>query len=162
MITTLGTIALTAALIVPTTTDSGKVQPHPEWQRAHSAAADDRRGYMPSLYRGLYYHPDQESFRRCVADREGSFTYMVIGGGGDQYHGTYQFHNANWRDGLVWMMLAESKRTDDGLREKLKTLFQRPIHKWSRYFQDRAFYTALNVRGKWAGAHHWNGGNYRC
>lgn len=124
---------------------------------AGSSRAQDRRGPAPSLYRGLYFHADQEPFRRCVAEREGSFTYMVIGGGSDNYHGTYQFHDGDWRRGLAYMMAGESRETRDGLRDDALALMDKPINRWNRYWQDRAFYTALNYRGKWTGKHHWAG-----
>jgi hypothetical protein len=50
------------------------------------------------------------------------------------------------------MMLAESKASGDGLAPQIRQLKHVPIRKWSRYFQDRAFYTAWR-HGK--GAKHW-------
>ena len=70
--------------------------------------------------------------------------------------GAYQFLDNNWRDGLVWMMIKESKKTDDNLDPYLRDLFDVHITQWNRYFQDRAFFTALNFEGKWAGKKHWN------
>jgi hypothetical protein len=137
-----------------------------EWSREQAAArssrAQDTRGPLPSLYRGVYFHADQEPFRRCVADREGSYTYEVVGGGSNLYHGTYQFRDGAWRRGLTYMMASESRRTKDGLRAEARALVDVPIHKWSRYWQDRAFYTALNYRGKWSGKSHWAGGRWSC
>jgi muramidase (phage lysozyme) len=52
--------------------------------------------------------------------------------------GAYQFLDKRWRRGLVYMMLAESRQTNDGLTEQIKPLFKLPISKWDRYFQDRA------------------------
>lgn len=127
-----------------------------------SPAALDLRGARPSLYRGKYYHADQERFRRCVAAREGSFTYMVRGGSNRHYHGTYQFNDTDWRRGLSYMMQAESKATGDGLAQEAAALRKVPIHKWNRYWQDRAFFTALNVRGKWMGRPHWNYAPKQC
>jgi len=66
--------------------------------------------------------------------------------------GAYQFLDTQWRRGLVYMMLTESRKTNDGLTEQIKPLFAQPITKWDRYFQDRAFYTAY-AHGK--GAAHW-------
>jgi hypothetical protein len=116
---------------------------------------------MPSLYRGIYYHPDQEAFRHCVADREGSFTYVVRGGGGNNYFGTYQMSSALVR-GASWMMAAESRKTHDGLWKQARALLNVPGNKWNRYWQDRAFYTILNYDGRWAGKHHWAGGRWHC
>jgi hypothetical protein len=133
-----------------------------EAQAAHSSKARDTRGAMPSLYRGRYYHADQERFRLCVAEREGEFIYTVTGGGGGQYQTTYQFHERNWRRGLTYMMASESRRTHDGLRAEARALVNKPMRSWGRYWIDRAFYTALNYNGKWSGKGHWSGGRWRC
>lgn len=126
-----------------------------EASRAFSPQADDLHGYEKSLYRGKYYIAEQEDFRRCVMQRESRFSYRAANGSSSA-RGAYQFLDNAWRDGLVWMMLKESKKTDDGLAIHIKALFKSPIHKWDRYFQDRAFFTAMNIRGPWAGKHHWN------
>lgn len=128
---------------------------HPEYRRAISNDAQDLKGYEKSLYRGKYYHKDQERFRKCVMDRESSFSYRAANRSSSA-RGAYQFLDNNWRDGLVHMMLKESKKKDHNLEKKMKKLFNKPIHKWNRYFQDRAFFTALNYNGKWSGKKHWN------
>lgn len=128
---------------------------HREMRRATSKDAQDRSGYEKSLYRGKYYHADQERFRKCVMDRESSFSYRAANKSSSA-RGAYQFLDNNWRDGLVHMMLKESKKTGDGLAPKIKRLFNKPIHHWDRYMQDRAFFTAMNYNGKWSGKKHWN------
>lgn len=128
---------------------------------AQSSRAQVTRGPLPSLYRGVYYHADQERFRLCVAAREGSNTYTVRGGGGGNYFGTYQFHR-NFQRGAAYMMAGESRRTHDGLRADALALRHVPINHWSRYWQDRAFYTVLNYRGAWSGRNHWAGGRWTC
>lgn len=128
---------------------------HKEYRSAVSDDAQDRKGYEKSLYRGKYYHKDQESFRKCVMDRESNFRYKAANSRSSA-RGAYQFLDNNWRDGLVHMMLKESKNKDHGLEKNLKKLFDKPIHKWNRYYQDRAFFTALNYEGKWSGKKHWN------
>lgn len=125
-----------------------------EYRVAVSPDAQDLKGYEKSLYRGKYYHKDQESWRKCVMDRESNFRYTAANSRSSA-RGAYQFLDNNWRDGLVHMMLKESKKKDHGLEKKLKKLFDKPIHKWNRYFQDRAFFTALNYNGKWSGKKHW-------
>jgi hypothetical protein len=57
------------------------------------------------------------------------------------------------------MFLAESKKTNDTLEDEAKALRSKPIAKWSRYWQDRAFYTAAR-HGK--GLHHWYHPGIRC
>lgn len=127
----------------------------------NSSRGQDTRGALPSLYRGIYFHADQESFRLCVGQREGSFTYTVQGGGGNNYYGTYQFHR-NFQRGAAYMMASESRETKDGLRKEALKLRFKPIDHWGRYWQDRAFATVLNYNGKWTGMHHWAGGNWYC
>lgn len=121
---------------------------------AISPDAQDLRGYEKSLYRGKYYHKDQERFRQCVMKRESHHNYKAANRSSSA-RGAYQFLDNNWRDGLVHMMIKESKKKDHGLEKKMKKLFDKPIHKWNRYWQDRAFFTALNYNGKWSGKKHW-------
>ena len=134
----------------------------PEFAAAHSRLARDLHGALPSLYRGRYYLAAQETFRRCVAQREGRFTYNVIGGGGGLYQTTYQFRDGAWRRGLTFMMASESRITHDGLRAEARALIRKPMAQWGRYWIDRAFYTALNYNGAWSGRHHWDGGRWSC
>jgi len=169
----LDALLLTTALFVPIPQDPAPMRvvavataPHTiEMSREETASkspqAHDLRGELPSLYHGIYYHPDQEVFRKCVAGREGSFTYMVRGGDGDNYYGTYQMSAALVR-GASWMMAAESKKTHDGLYREARRLHGIPGNKWSRYWQDRAFYTILNYEHKWSGKGHWAGGRWHC
>ena len=128
---------------------------HPEFQAAVTKQAKDLKGYKKSLYRGKYYYKGQESWRKCVMKRESNYRYKAKNRSSSA-SGAYQFLDNNWRDGLVWMMIKESKKTDDNLDPYLRDLFDVHITKWNRYFQDRAFFTALNFEGKWAGKKHWN------
>ena len=128
---------------------------HPEFQAAVTKQAEDLKGYEKSLYRGKYYYQGQESWRKCVMKRESNYRYKAKNRSSSA-SGAYQFLDNNWRDGLVWMMIKESKKTDDDLDPFLRDLFDVHITQWNRYFQDRAFFTALNFEGKWAGKKHWN------
>lgn len=128
---------------------------------AHSSRGLDMRGPAPSAYRGQYYRPSQESFRRCVGQREGMWHYDVRGGGGGNYYGTYQFSRA-FQSGIPYMMAKESRRTHDGLTREALALRSKPINHWSRYWQDRAFATVLNYGHDWSGKHHWSGGRWHC
>lgn len=133
------------------------LEPHAmavEHRSAVSAASMSAKGWMPSLYRGNYYQRGQGSFRRCVINRESHSNYRASNKTSSAA-GAYQFLDSQWRDGLVWMMLKESKETNDGLKSMISRLRAYPINKWSRYFQDRAFFTALNVKGRFSGAFHW-------
>lgn len=157
----LDSLLLTVVMSLPSDPVTPPSYASREAAAARSSRADDMRGPLPSLYRGKYFNSDQESFRRCVADREGSFTYMVRGGGGNNYYGTYQFSSA-FQNGVPYMMAKESKATKDGLRKEALSLRSKAINKWNRYWQDRAFFTVLNFNGKWTGKHHWNGGRWHC
>ena len=128
---------------------------HPEFLAAVTKDAKDLKGYEKSLYRGKYYYKGQESWRKCVMKRESNFRYKAKNRSSSA-SGAYQFLDNSWRDGLVWMMIKESKKTDDNLDPYLRDLFDVHITQWNRYFQDRAFFTALNFEGKWAGKKHWN------
>lgn len=146
----------------PSVTAAGVSAPMSREEAAsRSDRAHDLRGPLPSLYRGVYFRAEQETFRLCVGAREGSHTYQVRGGGGGNYFGTYQMSAALAR-GVTWMMAAESRRTHDGLRADARALHDVPANHWSRYWQDRAFFTILNYRGLWSGKHHWAGGRWRC
>lgn len=137
-------------------TKKAKSAPMPrEYRAAVSKDAKDLKGYEKSLYRGKFYYKDQESFRKCVMDRESNFRYKAANSRSSA-RGAYQFLDNHWRDGLVHMMIKESKKKDHGLEKRLKRLFDKPIHRWNRYYQDRAFFTALNYNGKWSGKKHWN------
>jgi len=123
-----------------------------EAKRSLSPAAKDLEGWQPSLYRGIFWDAKWKDIRACIMKRESNFRYKAANKTSSA-RGAYQFLDNNWRNGLVWMMIAESKKTGDGLISEAKKLRKKPIHKWSRYWQDRAWYTALN-HGK--GLHHWN------
>lgn len=146
---------LLAAVVAVTPTDAGlAIKPvmSVEARRAFSPAAKDKEGWMPSLYRGKWWDPKWKNVRACIMDRESNFRYKAANRTSSA-RGAYQFLDNNWRDGLVWMMIAESRETGDGLISEAKKLRKKPIHQWSRYWQDRAFYTAWQ-NGK--GAKHWN------
>jgi hypothetical protein len=129
-----------------------------EHRAARSNLAGDMKGFEPSLYRGKWYDKKWENSRKCIMQRESRFSYHAANKSSSA-RGAYQFLDSQWRDGLVWMMLKESKKHNDGLSGEIKSLFDKPIHKWSRYYQDRAFYTAWqNGNGK----HHWYYPGHRC
>jgi len=122
-----------------------------EQDRANSVQAGDMKGYEQSLYQGKWYDPSDEWNRKCIMKRESHYNYRAANPTSSA-RGAYQFLDNNWRDGLVWMMLAESKETKDGLRKDIKALRDKPIHRWNRYYQDRAFWTAWRFG---EGKNHW-------
>lgn len=115
--------------------------------------AASTQGYAPSLYKGKWYHKKWEDERRCIMDRESNFNYKAANKTSSA-RGAYQFLDNNWRDGLVWMMLEEG-----GNKKEIKALRKKPIHKWNRYYQDRAFFTAWR-HGE--GKKHWHYPGSRC
>ena len=129
-----------------------------EYRVARSNAAQDMKGYEPSLYRGEWYDRRFEDSRKCIMQRESHFNYRAANRSSSA-RGAYQFLDNSWRDSLVYMMIKESKKNNDGLVKEAKKLFNKPINEWSRYWQDRAFYTALQ-HGR--GAKHWYHPGIRC
>jgi len=142
---------------VPTATEQ-VVYVSAEHRAAGSSTALDMMGYMPSLYRGQWYSARWEQTRKCIMYRESRHNYRAANKSSSA-RGAYQFLDSQWRNGLVWMMLDESKEKRDGLRDSIKKLRNKPIHAWSRYFQDRAFFTAWR---NGAGKKHWALQGSRC
>ena len=147
-------------LQVPIDKRSGLVIISEEFSRAYSGRADDMKGIEPSLYRGEFFRKSDEAFRKCVIQRESRGRYNITGGGnldsdpwGD-YSGAYQLH-PDLAHGVVFMMAKESKKTEDGLLDDIRDLHDIKPKNWSRYFQDRAFYTILNWEGSRSGQSHW-------
>ena len=112
-----------------------------------------RIGYATSEYRGKWYSQKWESVRKCIMHRESRFNYSASSKISSAM-GSYQFLDNFWRESLVWMMLDEQ-----GNRHEIKQLRHQPINKWSRYYQDRAFFT---VWRHGAGAKHWYLQESRC
>lgn len=109
--------------------------------------AESTMGFAPSLYQGKWYSEKWEDERACIMWRESRHNYKAANKTSSA-RGAYQFLDSKWRDGLVWMMLAEG-----GNKKEIKSLRDKPIHKWNRYYQDRAFYTAWR-HGE--GKNHWS------
>jgi muramidase (phage lysozyme) len=129
-----------------------------EHRAAESPEALDLMGYQPSLYRGQWYSARWEQARKCIMNRESRHNYQAANKSSSA-RGAYQFLDSQWRDGLVWMMLEESKEQKDGLQSSIRELRNKPIHSWSRYYQDRAFFTAWRDG---AGRQHWALQGSRC
>jgi hypothetical protein len=129
-----------------------------EYRASKSKDTKDMNGFEPSLYRGIWYTNNVSEERRCIMRRESNFTYYGMNKTSSA-RGAYQFLDNKWRDGLVYMFIKESKKTDDGLIKEARKLFDKPIHKWNRYWQDRAFFTAWRFG---EGRKHWYHGYGRC
>lgn len=115
--------------------------------------AKSTKGYAVSLYKGKWYDKKWEDERRCIMDRESNFNYKAANKTSSA-RGAYQFLDSKWREGLVWMMLDEG-----GNKKEIKALRNKPINKWSRYYQDRAFFTAWR-HGE--GKNHWHYPGSKC
>lgn len=131
---------------------------HSEYRAAHSVEAIDRKGFESSLYRGVWYSPKWWKVRECIMQRESRYYYGARNSTSTAM-GAYQFLDGRWRDSLVWMMLKESNDTNDFLQPIVRGLRNKPIAEWSRYWQDRAFYTAWQ-HGE--GKAHWYHSGIRC
>jgi len=129
-----------------------------EYRAAHSVDAEDRKGFEPSLYRGEWYSPEWWQVRKCIMHRESRYDYGARNKTSSA-QGAYQFLDNKWRNSLVWMMLKESNDTNDFLQPGLRELRDVPIAKWSRYWQDRAFYTVWQ-HGE--GKLHWYYNGSKC
>ncbi len=108
-------------------------------------------------YKGHFYdvYPN-ETYRKCVAWRESRNNPRSIGG---QHRGMYQFTPA-LAHGVAWMMRAAPGERIT--RKQRLWLQSRPMTKWSRYWQDRAFYTVYNWHGPASGAKHWHIAGSTC
>ena len=143
-----------AALLAPT---AMPITPPPV-----SVSVDDpnQTGVRGSAYTGKYYRASQETYRKCVGQREGLFQYFGTGSN-NYYEGTYQMRDQLFI-GAAWMLSRELKATYANWEVVRAQLLDTPGHKWGRFWQDMAFYTVLNWRGDGVGASHWAGGRYGC
>ncbi|MFM8515822.1 MAG: hypothetical protein ACKOBJ_06140 [Actinomycetota bacterium] len=123
-----------------------------------SAQSLDLLGLMPSLYRGKWFKPGRDDVRKCLVDFETNGNYKAVSSGGI-YRGAYQF-SRRLAIGATWMMQAEvRKEFGDSAVEIVKSLRDRPMQQWNRYWQDRAFWTIWrDGRGKY----HWANGVRKC
>ena len=122
-----------------------------------SKKSRDLIGYEVSLYQGKWYMPKREKLRKCLSKIESHHHYKA--GRGGTYRGAYQFSRALTR-GVTWMMQPEVRKEmgDAGL-DLIQELRKKPMNKWNRYWQDRAFWT---VWKKGEGRSHWRSGRGRC
>ena len=120
---------------------------------AQEQLAQSTQGYAQSLYQGKWYHKKWEDERKCIMKRESHYNYKAANKSSSA-RGAYQFLDSQWRESLTHMLMPEHKNRRDEVLE----LREKPIHKWSRYWQDAAFFVAWR-HGE--GRHHWHysGGN---
>jgi len=94
-------------------------------------------GIRSSAYIGKYYSPRHESTRKCIVRKESHGNYRIVSSGGT-YRGAYQFNPH----------LARSTAKKMGRSD----LVNKPFNHWSRFDQDKAFWTVWNHgrgRGNW-------------
>ena len=106
-------------------------------------------GWQASAYTGKWYAQKWEPIRKCISQRESRHNYRARSSISTAA-GAYQFLDSQWRVSLTHMMMREARTQSE--RQDIKKLRHSPINEWSRYWQDRAFYTAFR-HGK--GAKHW-------
>lgn len=135
----------------PTAVSAGQLPGDSERARAASRANRSTSGYQLSLYKGIWYQPKAEPFRRCVMSRESHYNYRAKNRHSSAM-GAYQLLDSKWRHSLVAMMRAESRKTKDGLLGEIKALKNTRLQMWGRYWQDRAFWTAYQKGRGWR---HW-------
>ena len=115
-----------------------------------SRKSNDWLGYEPSLYQGKWHMPKREKLRKCISKAESRHNYRA--GRGGFYRGAYQFSKSLAR-GVTWMMQSEVKKEMGEAGVSLvKKLRKKPMNKWNRYWQDRAFWT---IWAKGTGKKHW-------
>ena len=95
------------------------------------------RGVRKSAYIGRYYDRRYERTRRCIVRKESGGNYRIKSRGGT-YKGAYQFNS----------YLARHTALKMGRRD----LARKPMNKWSRLQQDKAFWIVWN-HGR--GARNW-------
>ena len=118
-------------------------------------------GVESSLYRGRYYSPADEEYRKCVATRESNGRYWAVSST-ENYRGAYQV-SAALTVGMGWMIQKELKvMSIPGASDIGALLRSKPMNRWSRYFQDFGFWVTFNHDGPRSGLHHWAGGRYAC
>lgn len=121
----------------------------------------DQTGVRSSAYTGRYYRAVDEGYRRCIFTRESNANYASTGNNGG-YQGGYQMTRALAR-GAAWMMAPEIRANwPDHWRLVRDLLLDTPASRWSRYWQDAAFWTVLNWDHDRRGAFHWSGGRWAC
>ena len=136
----------------------GTAPAHADGLTRFESRANDMTGYQPSLYEGRWHSPKHEAFRQCIMQRESRFNYRAANSSSSA-RGAYQFLDNSWRIPLTHMMISEDKKHGGYLVREIRDLRDRPIHRWNRYWQDRAFWTAFQHG---AGAHHWHYAGSPC
>ena len=117
-------------------------------------------GIRPSTYTGDFFDAVDEPYRMCVVYRESRGNYDSVNSA--NHRGAYQLSKA-LGVGAAWMMTAELKRMFPERWELIRdTLRDNVVSRWSRFYQDMAFWTVWNWEGPRSGRHHWAHRGTRC
>jgi len=138
MTVTMGAVALVGpvatAAAAPATTTAATSAPTGE---RNTKVSRSMTGIRSSAYVGRYFSARSERTRKCIVRKESRGNYRVVSSGGS-YRGAYQF-NAH----LARATAKRMGRSD---------LVRKPFNHWSRFEQDKAFWTVWNHgrgRGNW-------------
>jgi len=107
---------------------------------------------------------EQKAFAECVSWQESRHNYRAVGDISSA-RGRWQFLDAQWRNGLAFMV---SKRlVDFGMpknkqKKLIKKLRNQSIDQWKPIYQDIGFLAALNWKYQWSGWRHWHVDNSKC
>ncbi len=141
MAVTVGAVAVVAPVVpaaaAPTTTAAKSAATAVPTGERNTKVSRSLSGVRSSAYVGKYYSKGHESTRKCIVRKESGGNYRIQSRSGT-YKGAYQFNS-----GLARATARKMGRSD---------LANKPINQWSRFDQDKAFWTVWN-HGKGRG--HW-------
>jgi len=141
MAVTMGTVAVlgpaSPAAAAPTTTAAKSAATAVPAGERNTKVSRSMSGIRSSAYVGKYYSARHERTRRCIVRKESGGNYRIASRTG-KYRGAYQFNSS----------LARSTASRMGRSD----LARKPFNTWSRFEQDKAFWTVWNHgrgRGHW-------------
>lgn len=132
----LGPVSTASAAPATASTAASAATAAPTGER-NTKVSRSMSGIRSSAYVGKYYSSRHEGTRKCIVRKESGGNYRIASRTG-KYRGAYQF-NAN---------LARHTAKKMGHSE----LANKPFNQWSRFHQDKAFWTVWNNgrgRGHW-------------
>jgi hypothetical protein len=133
----LGSVSPATAAPAPATTAVTSAATLAPTGERNTKVSRSMTGIRSSAYIGRYYSSRHEGTRKCIVRKESRGNYRIVSSGGS-YRGAYQF-NAH----LARATAKKMGRSD---------LVNKPFNHWSRFDQDKAFWTVWNHgrgRGNW-------------
>lgn len=141
MAVTVGTVAVlgpaTPVAAAPTSTTAKSAAAAVPTGERNTKVSRSMSGIRSSAYVGKYYSARHERTRKCIVRKESGGNYRIASRTG-KYRGAYQFNST----------LARSTAKRMGRSD----LARKPFNTWSRFEQDKAFWTVWNHgrgRGHW-------------